>query len=273
MNVRDSNTRRTLLLMLAMIPFLYPFLFLIGTSVKTNEQFAESQTGLPTSVTLENFEQAWTLADLGTAMTNSIVAVGIAVVATVTVSALGAFWFMRHEGRVANGLRWALIALMAIPLPVFIIPLFLQLSGRDLTDNLIVMGLVYAGWNSTFGLYLTYSYFKSLPSEVLEAARMDGASLWQQLRYVLVPLSRPMLVTLAVFTFIWSWSDLLAAVVIVQEPDKRLLVPATALLSDIHTGNIPRSTAALVIALVPMLLVFLLGQRALVRGILSGVGK
>jgi ABC-type glycerol-3-phosphate transport system permease component len=257
----------------ASIPFVYPFLYLIGTALKNNEEFAANQTGLPHHPTFVSFKEAWTMADLGPAMLNSVVAVSVAVVATVIVSAMGAFWFMRHDGKISSTLRWGLIATTVIPLPVFIIPLFLQLSDRGWTDNLVVMGLIYAGWNSTFGLYLCYSYFKGLPAEVMEAARIDGASLLQQLRHVVVPLSRPMLATLAVFAFIWSWSDLLAAVVIVQEPDKRLLVPQTALLSDVHNGNIPRNTAAVVIALIPMLIVFLFGQRALVRGITSGVGK
>jgi ABC-type glycerol-3-phosphate transport system permease component len=268
-----SGRRRTLLMVVAAIPFVYPFLFLIGTALKDNEEFAANQTGLPHHVTLDSIREAWTMADLGPAMLNSMVAVGVAVVATVVVSAMGAFWFMRHEGKFSATLRWGLIATMVIPLPVFIIPLFLQLSDRGWTDNLIVMGLIYAGWNATFGLYLCYSYFKGLPNEVLEAATIDGASIFQQLRHVIVPLSRPMLATLAVFSFIWSWSDLLAAVVIVQEPGKRLLVPQTALLADVHNGNIPRNTAAVVIALIPMLIVFLFGQRALVRGITSGVGK
>lgn len=273
MSQRDWSPRRTFLLAAATIPFVYPFLFLIGTALKTNEEWAANQTGLPHHPTLVSIKEAWTMADLGPAMLNSVVAVSISVVATVVVSASAAFWFMRHEGRIGSTLRWALIATMVIPLPVFIIPLFLQLADHGATDNLIVMGLVYAGWNSIFGLYLAYSYFKGLPQEVLEAATIDGASLYQQLRHVIVPLSRPMLVTLGVFSFIWSWSDLLAAVVIVQEPSKRLLVPATALLSDVHSGNLPRNTAAVVIALVPMIVVFLFGQRALVRGITSGVGK
>jgi raffinose/stachyose/melibiose transport system permease protein len=272
MTTRLRWTRTSLLLLLA-VPFVYPFVFLVATAVKTNEQFADNSTGLPTSATFENFRQAWVQASLGHAMLNSVLAVGIAVVATVVISAAGAFWFLRHEGRVASVLRWSLIALMAVPLPVYIIPLFLQLSDRGLTDNLVVMGLIYAAWNSTFGLFLMYSYFKDLPAEVIEAATIDGATLLQLLRHVIVPLSKPVLGTLAVFSFIWSWSDLLAAVVIVQEPSKRLLVPATTLLSDIHSNNIPKNTAGLVIALVPMLLVFLVGQRALVRGILSGVGK
>jgi raffinose/stachyose/melibiose transport system permease protein/N-acetylglucosamine transport system permease protein len=270
---RRTRWSRTSLLFLVSVPFVYPFLFLVGTAIKTNPQFEEDPTGLPTTASFKNFSEAWEQASLGQAMLNSVLAVSVAVVATLLISAGAAFWFLRHEGRAASVLRWSLIGLMAVPLPVYIIPLFLQLSDRGLTDNLVVMGLIYAGWNSTFGLFLTYSYFKDLPPEVLEAARIDGASLLQQLRYVLIPLSRPVLGTLAVFAFIWSWSDLLAAVVIVQEPEKRLLVPATALLSDVHSNNIPRNTAGLVIALVPMLFVFLLGQRALVRGITSGIGK
>lgn len=273
MRSREWDVRKTLFMALCALPFIYPFIFLIGTSLKTNQDFESNAAGLPHHLTFRGFHDAWTIADLGAAMLHSIVAVGVAVVVTVAISAAGAFWFMRHDGRVAATLRWSLIALMAIPFPVFIIPLFLQLSDHGGTDNLIVMGLVYAGWNSTFGLYLTYSYFKALPAEVLEAAHIDGATLFQQLRYVVVPLARPVLVTLAVFAFIWSWSDLLGAVVIVQDPGQRLLVPATALLSDVHNGNIPRNAAGVVIAMVPMLFVFVLGQRALVRGILAGVGK
>jgi ABC-type glycerol-3-phosphate transport system permease component len=273
MSNREWSPRRTVLIAAAAIPFVYPFLFLIGTALKNNEEFYGNPTGLPHHPKLTSIHDAWTIADLGPAMLNSVVAVSISVVVTVVISASAAFWFTRHEGKLGSTLRWGLIATMVIPLPVFIIPLFLQLADRGWTDNLVVMGLIYAGWNSTFGLYLCYAYFKGLPAEVLEAARIDGASLLQQLRHVIVPLSRPMLTTLAVFSFIWSWSDLLAAVVIVQDPPKRLLIPATALLSDVHTSNVPRSAAAVLIALAPMVLVFLLGQRALVRGILSGVGK
>ncbi len=273
MSVHRRNWKRTVLLAVVALPFLYPFLFLIGTALKTPDEFIKSSTSIPTQLTFQNVHDAWVDAGLGSAMVHSLIAVGFAVAATVTVSAAGAFWFTRHEGRGASILRWGLIATMAVPLPVYIIPLFLELSDRGLTDNLLVIGLVYTGWNSSFGLFLVYSYLKGLPQEILEAAEIDGASVMQLLRFVILPLSRPVLVTLAVFSFIWAWSDLLAAVVIVQDPGKRLLIPATALLNDIHLNNIPRTAAAVVIAMLPMLLVFLAGQRALVRGILAGTGK
>jgi ABC-type glycerol-3-phosphate transport system permease component len=136
-----------------------------------------------------------------------------------------------------------------------------------------MLGVVYAAWNAPFGLYLMYAFFEGLPAEVLEAAQVDGANSVQALTRVLLPLSKPALATLAVLTFIWSWSDLLISVVLVQDPSRRLLTPATALLSDQFSTNVPKNTAAVLIAILPLLAVFLLGQRSLVRGILAGVGK
>lgn len=273
MKSKRRTWKRTAVLFLITVPFLYPFAFLISTALKPKTEFERNPVSLTLNPTFENLASAWNDAGLGAAMLHSLLAVSISVVVTVFVSVGGAFWFMRHPGGWSSLWRVLLIATMAVPLPVYIIPLFLQLSDRGLTDSLFVMGLVYAGWNSSFGLYLIYTYLKGIPGELLEAASIDGASVWQQLIHMVVPLARPMIVTLAVLTFIWSWGDLLAGVVIVQDPDKRLLVPATALLNDIHLSNIPRTAAAVVIAMAPMVVVFLVGQRALVRGILAGAGK
>ena len=273
MNRDGVSFGRTALLLLFAIPFIYPFVFLISTAIKPLAEFNDDAVGFPANPTLTNLREAWNEASLGPAMLHSLVAVGIAVIVTTALSASGAFWFTRHRGRWSGALRWALIGTMAIPPPVFIIPLFVQLSDRGLTDNLVGLGFVYAAWNAPFGLFLMYAFFEGLPSEVVEAAQVDGASATQALLRVLLPLSKPALATLAVLTFIWSWSDLLISVVLVQDPSKRLLTPATALLSDQFSTNVPKNTAGVLIAILPLLLVFLLGQRSLVRGILAGVGK
>ena len=86
-------------------------------------------------------------------------------------------------------LRIALIGTMALPPPIFIIPLYVLLSDANLTNNLVVLGLVYAAWNASFGLYLIHAYLqRGLPTEVLEAARVDGASVWQTFRRIVIPL-------------------------------------------------------------------------------------
>ena len=264
---------RTTFLLLVASTFIYPFVFLVGTALKSLVAFGNNSIDLPRHPTFDNLSSAWTSAGLGPAMLHSLVAVGVGVVVTVAISTLGAFWFTRHRGRLARVLRYALIGTMALPPPVFIIPLFILLADHGLSSNLLVLGLVYAGWNASFGLYLVYTYMNGLPNEVIEAARIDGASPLQLFVRVLLPLSRPVLATLAVLTFVSSWADLLIAVVLVQEPDRRLLTPATALLHDQYSTNIPQQAAGVVIAILPMLAAFVVGQRWLVRGIAAGVGK
>ena len=118
-----------------------------------------------------------------------------------------------------------------------------------------------------------HAYFRSIPTEILEAAQVDGASLMAQFYRIILPLSKPAIATLAALTFVWSWGDLLLSVVLVQDPGQRTLTVSAALLSDQYSTDIPKNAAGVVVAIIPMLLVFLIGQRYLVRGIAAGVGK
>jgi ABC-type glycerol-3-phosphate transport system permease component len=272
--MRKLSTSRTAIAALCTLPMLYPFAFLVGTALKTQPNFTSDAAGFPQELTFSNFTYAWRQADLGAGALHSLIAVGVGVIVTVGISALGAFWFFLRKGKAARVLRITLIGTMALPPPIFIIPLYVLLSDLNLTNNLIVLGLVYAAWNSSFGLYLVYAYLqRGLPPEVLEAARVDGAGMWQTFRRIAMPLLRPAIATLSVLTFVWSWSDLLMALVIIQNATSRTLIPATALLTNRFNTDIPGNAAAVVIALIPMLVVFLLGQRFLQRGILAGVGK
>jgi raffinose/stachyose/melibiose transport system permease protein len=264
---------RTALMVVLTLPFLYPFVFLLYTALKPLREFNSNAVGLPASPTTKNFSEAWNFAHLGSAAWHSAVTVILAVLITVAICATGAYWFTLYRGRWSRALRVCLIGTMAIPPPVLVLPIFVQLNGWNLTDNLVALAFVYAAWNASFGLYLMYAYYDQMPREVIEAAKVDGASDAAVFFRVLLPLSRPALATLAVLAFIWCWSDLLLAIVIVQDPALRLLVPATALLAGQYNTNTPQLAAGVVIALVPMVAVFLAGQRALVRGITAGVGK
>lgn len=265
---------RTAIMVVAILPFLYPFLYLVSTSIKPLRTFSTNPTSLSFHPSAANYKDAWQRANLGPALLHSLIAVAIAVVLTVAISLAGAFWFLRHQGRLSTLLRGVLIATMAVPPPVFVIPLFVLLAAIHVINSLIVLGLVYSAWNASFGLYLMYAYFaRGIPLEVFEAAEVDGASVWGQFRYIVVPLSRSAIATLATLTFVWSWGDLLLSVVLVQDPAMRTLMPSAALLADQFNTDVPANAAATVIALLPMLIVFLFGQRFLQRGILAGVGR
>jgi ABC-type glycerol-3-phosphate transport system permease component len=265
---------RVVVVALATIPFLFPFWILLATALKPLPEFQEDPISWPDHPTTGNLSAAWTEADLGPALLNSVIAVTVGVIVTAAISAAAAFWFLRHTGRLARVLRVSLIGTMAIPPPIFIIPLFVLLADWRATNDLVVLGLVYAAWNAGFGIYLMYAYYRgAIPAEVLEAAEVDGASSLRQFVRLIVPLSRPALATLAALVFVWSWSDLLISVILIQDAERRTIVPATALLADRYFSDIPSQAAAVLIALIPMLVVFLVGQRYLKRGIMAGVGK
>jgi raffinose/stachyose/melibiose transport system permease protein len=273
-NRRQVGSSRLILAIVCTLPMLYPFVFLVATAIKPQHEFISNPSGVPQTVTFSNFTTAWTSANLGPGLLHSLLAVSIGVVLTVGASAAGAFWFHLHRGAWARVIRIVLVGTMALPPPVFIVPLYVLVSDADLSNNLIVLGAVYAAWNCSFGLYLVYAYLdRGLPPEVLDAAHVDGASNGQAFRLLVMPLLRPVVATLAVLAFVWSWSDLLMAVVLIQDVAHRTLIPATALLTNRFNTDIPANAAAVVIALVPMFIVFLLGQRQLQRGILAGVGK
>jgi multiple sugar transport system permease protein len=271
---RPAKVTRAGIALVCTLPFLYPFLYLISTALKTPIGFTVAPDALTGPVTWANFSGAWSQADLGPGIEHSFIAVLVAVLVTVGISAAGGYWFYRHRGRAATTLKVSLIATMAVPPPVYIIPLFLLLNSVHLLNNLYVLGVVYAGWNASFGLYLMSAYLvNGLPSELLDAAAVDGASKLRVFLRIVLPLSRSALATLAVLTFVWSWGDLLISIVLVQAPALRTLMPSAALLAGQFNTDIPVNAAATVIAIVPMLLVFLIGQRFLQRGILAGLGK
>ncbi len=272
---RKYSYGRTALALVATIPFLYPFVFLVGTVVKTREEYVQEPVGLPNSVSTGYLSRAWDRGDLGPAMLHSMIAVLTGVVLLAVVSSMAAFWFMRHRGRLARLGQGTLLALTAFPVVVMVIPLFVLLADAGLSDNLVILGVVYAAINAPFGVFLMRAYFENgIPPEVLEAAEVDGASVATQFVRIILPLSLPALATLMALGFVWSWGDLLISVVLVQDETRRTLTTASAALVSGRFDYDPQLAAATVlISMVPVIFVFMASQRALVRGLTGGVGK
>jgi ABC-type glycerol-3-phosphate transport system permease component len=121
---------------------------------------------------------------------------------------------------------------------------------------------------------LLWAYFlQGLPPDIIEAAEIDGATLAQQYLRIALPLSKPALGAVAALTFVFSWGDLLLAVVLLSDPDKFTVIPATTTLAGRHDSGVQATTAAAVITMIPPLLIFLFAQKAIVRGITEGFSK
>ncbi|HWM10558.1 MAG TPA: carbohydrate ABC transporter permease [Solirubrobacteraceae bacterium] len=269
-----SQRFKFLVLLVACVPFIYPFAFMFFTAMRPSEDYLESRLGLPTALTLEHVTYALDNAELGRGILNSMIAVGTGVAIVVVVSALGAYWFLRHSGRVANLLLGAILSLWIVPFVIYIIPLFVMLSDAGLTDNLLVLGAVYGAINVPFGLYLLYAYFRdAIPSEILQAAEVDGASGWQTFVRIVLPLSRPALATLAALAFVWTWGDLVISLILIQSSERFTLTVAASTLAGRFDSEPQANAAAALIALLPILIVFLFAQRAIRSGLTAGFGK
>ena len=266
---------RTAIVVVATIPFLYPFVFLLTTAFKTQSDFVHNPISvIPRHLTLDHVQYAWSAATLGRSLVNSMIAVTVGVVLCVVVSSAGAFWFLLHPGRWAKILLTIIMGLWIVPFVVYIIPFFVILSTLALTDNLIVLGVVYAALNAPFGAYFMYAYYRgAIPIEIIEASRIDGASLIQQLGRVILPLSKPAIFTLAALTFVWSWGDLLAGVVLLQDPEKWTATVAASSLVAKFEPVIQQSAAAGLIAVLPLIVIFLFAQKAIMRGFTAGLGN
>ena len=272
------GTGRTILLCLLLVPFVYPFIFLAMVAVRTRDDYIRSPLGLPTEITGANLARAWELGHYDRAILNSFTVSLVSSVTLVVVSALAAFWFVRHRGRLSRVLYLGLVSAWLIPLVIYVIPLFVVLSQLGLTDNLVLLGILIAAVNVPFGLFLTLSYLRTgLPAEVLEAARVDGASVWQEFHRVVLPLARPVLGTLAALGFISAWGDLLMSLILIQSADNYTMTIATSTISQNSAREgeaaVQVLAAAGLTAMLPLAAVFLLFQRAISRGLTAGVGR
>lgn len=258
---------RTGLAALLTIPFLVPFFFLLTVSLRTPEDYRQNPVALPSSLTFDNVVDAWERADLGPALLNSLITSVVGVVVACLLSMSAAFWFTTRRGRGADRIRWAMVAGYAFPAVIWLIPLFVIFARNELTNDLVVLGMIYGVSNVPFGVYMVYAFYRQvLRSEIMDAAAIDGASTLARFRWIAVPLARPAVAALAALVFVWSFGDLLFAVTLLQDASKWTVPIAAATLVSSQTITVQAQAAAALVALAPSLVVVLVAQRALVRG-------
>jgi len=214
---------------------------------------------------LVNYRDAWRRGNFLVAFANSTV-VALAVTAfQIFTSALAGYALARLRFRGRQALLLIVLATLVIPFQLLVIPIFLVLKSGQLinTYGALILPTAVNG----FGIFLLRQYFQTVPVELEEAAALDGANRLQILWRVMLPLSRPALVTLFLFTFIGEWNDLFKPLVFTTRPELRTVQLALAEFQEQFTNNWPLLMAAVAIATVPVVLLFLAGQRQFIRGI------
>jgi ABC-type glycerol-3-phosphate transport system permease component len=260
----------TAILVVISVVTLYPLLFTVINSLKTRTAFASDPLGLTWDITFENYVETFRRMDFPRLFLNSVVTTaGGLLLSTVAALFLAyAVTKLRIPGR--NLIFLFIISMLVIPSQIIIYPLYETIL--DLGFGGTYQGLIfaYAAFGLPISTYLLAAYFRSIPDELLEAARLDGAGEIRILFSVLLPISAPAIAALSILNFVWMWNDLLLPLVILGGSDKKTLMVGVALLSGQYDVSIPLISAGLVVALLPVMVVYLFFQRLILPGAVSG---
>lgn len=251
-------------------------LWVILQAFRDTRSILNSPFGLPKGWSFSNFTEAWNGSGFGTATVNSVVVALTSAALVVVLAAPAAYFLSRHESRATSGLTLYFILGLGVPAQVIIIPLFVMLNKVYLTDSLVGLVLVYIGLAMPFTVFLLTAFFRSLPSDLEEAAALDGASPFATFVRIMLPVAKGGLVTAFVLNLIGSWNETLIALTLISDPTHNTL--PLALIDFVSQQTYSGSNwgglfAGLCIVILPMLIVYMWLGRKLSDGLTLGMGK
>ena len=251
-----------------------PLLLILINAFKSSGDYAtRGPLALPDRLDFGGIKRFWTRVNFPLTLWNSILISSVVAVAGVTLSVLNAYAL--GIGRVKGRLWIIVVFLLANMLPQesLLYPLYYMFKQVGLYDSVWSVIIIFTVVQSAFGTYLLASVFGTFPREILEAAALDGASRWQTLRKVIVPISRPTLGVLLIFFFIWTWNEFLIPLTFLVSNDNQTVPIAIASLQGERLTDVTTTAASALLGLIPTLVVFLIFQRTLTRGITAGAVK
>ena len=251
---------------------LFPLLWMLSVSfMSTGEAAVFPPPLLPSRWTLEHYRDLFVNQGMGRYMWNSFALATLATMLALLFTVPAGYAFAKLTFRGRDRLFQLLIGALVIPAQIGTLPLFLMLKSMGLVNT--YAGALVPWLASIFGLFLVRQYALSIPDEMLEAARIDGASEGQIFRRIVLPTLTPILVTLGLFVFLGSWNDFLWPLIILTDQSNYTLPVALAALSREHVQDIELMMASAVITVAPVLILFLALQRFYIRGMLAGSVK
>ncbi|MEU5344672.1 MULTISPECIES: carbohydrate ABC transporter permease [unclassified Streptomyces] len=276
MRTRKSARAGQYLALFAYLVFLaFPFLWLISTAFKPPRELGSLHpTWIPKDPTLANFRQAFDEQPLLDAALNSLIAaVGAAVIAVLIATPM-AYVMARHRTRLARAATGWVVVSQAFPFVLVIIPLFLVLKNLRLINSLPGLIMVYVVWALPFALWMLVGYVRAVPTELEEAAAVDGAGRLRTLVSITAPLLAPGIVATALFAFISAWNEFFFALVLLKTPEKQTLpVVLTHFIGAEGVADLGPLAAAAFLATLPSLVVFAIIQKRITGGMLAGAVK
>ncbi|MBT2499145.1 carbohydrate ABC transporter permease [Agromyces sp. ISL-38] len=246
-----------------------PFYYVVVNTFKTQAETTMAPLALPTTLNLDNYLTVFSEIPVAQSFVNTVYVTAAAILLMLLIGSMAAFSVIMRASRLVTVL---LVIAFLVPGQVTLIPLYRMLSQAQLVDTLEGLVILYSG-GSVFCYFLIVGYMRTLPGEVIEAARIDGAGPWQIYWRIALPLIRPILITVGVFQTMWVWNDFLTPVVFISSTEKQTLVLQTYKAVGEFTTDWPMFLTLSVVVLIPMVVFFIFMQRYIVRGLVAGSVK
>jgi raffinose/stachyose/melibiose transport system permease protein len=275
-----ASPSKILITLLKLIPLVgfslaaaFPVYYMVVTSFKTRLDWLANQFALPTHISFDNFIQAANTGNMLVWARNSLIVTSFSVVISTFLAVMAAFAVARMHFKGRQLYLNIMISLMVIPPAVLIVPLFNMMVKIGILNTYASVIFIYTGLLLPFSIFLLVSFFRGLPVELFDAASIDGCSSFGTLMRIVIPLSAPALVTLIVVNTLWVWNELLIALIFLQSNDLKTLMPGISQFKGRFNNNEPLVLTGAFLSSLPMIVLYLAGQRFFVRGMVAGAVK
>lgn len=255
------------------IVFVSPLYLVFVNSVKTVREIYLSPLGLPVEISWNNFGRVMEKIDFGQALKNSLFFVVFGVAGLLVICSMAAYRLARHRTRVNKFVYLLLVSSILVPFQTVMIPLIKIIASIGLYNTRIGVLLAYYGYGIPFAVFLFYGFLSSIPREIEEAALIDGGSLFQVYRCIILPLLKPICVTVAVLDVLWIYNDFLLPFVLISDNELRTLPLVMYTFFTAYERPWDLAMASLTMVLTPAIIMFVILQKQITGGIVSGAVK
>ena len=255
------------------IVFVSPLYLVFVNSDKTVREIYLSPLGLPVEISWNNFGRVMEKIDFGQALKNSLFFVVFGVAGLLVICSMAAYRLARHRTRVNKFVYLLLVSSILVPFQTVMIPLIKIIASIGLYNTRIGVLLAYYGYGIPFAVFLFYGFLSSIPREIEEAALIDGGSLFQVYRCIILPLLKPICVTVAVLDVLWIYNDFLLPFVLISDNELRTLPLVMYTFFTAYERPWDLAMASLTMVLTPAIIMFVILQKQITGGIVSGAVK
>lgn len=274
--MEKKYTKKTLaaeiIMILVAIVFVIPLYYLVTSTFKSQQQILESPLGLPDSLSLSNYEKALGTMDYLKNFGNSLLITGVSVLVVVIFGSMSAYSYSRHRTKLSKFVGVLFLLGFMVPAQTTMLPLFSVMKGLHLINSYGGMILLHSN-QCVFAFMLYRGFIQTIPAELEEAACIDGCNMWQSFWMITFPLLQPITITIVVFNVMWIWNDFMLTYLFLNSSSKATLIMQVFNGVGTFSNDWSMMMAALVLALLPMVIFYLVMQKQIIEGVAAGAVK